>query len=213
LATFLFVGTTLEQQHWTRLYEETIPSALAWFQNEPRPSLQALDRCGAKPSFSLIDVGGGTSNLVDLLLEREWRDLTVLDIATSALELSKLRLGYWGSQVRWEHADIIKWRPYRRYDVWHDRAVFHFLTRPEQRQAYQRVLSAATAPGALVIVGTFAPDGPKSCSGLPVVHYDADTLATELGEDFRLMDHWREQHSTPSGNSQPFNWCSFQRDS
>ena len=200
---------TEQQAHWTRVYEEKAPSAVSWYQAEPEPSLRALERFGIQPSSSLIDVGGGASNLIDALLERGWNDLTILDIAPSALDATRERLGPRAAKVHWEVADITAWRPARRYDVWHDRAVFHFLTRPEQREAYRGALSAGLTPGGLLIMGTFAPDGPERCSGLPVERYDPATLARELGPSLELLESWREQHSTPWGAAQSFNWCVF----
>jgi 2-polyprenyl-3-methyl-5-hydroxy-6-metoxy-1,4-benzoquinol methylase len=197
------------QDHWTRVYEEKPPSTVSWYQAEPEPSLRALDRFGAEPSSSIIDVGGGASNLVDALLRRGWNDVTVLDIAAPALDASKERLGSEASRVSWEVADVTDWQPSRQYDVWHDRAVFHFLTQPEQRKAYRRALLAGIAPGGLVIMATFALDGPDKCSGLPVQRYDPAMLASELGDGFRLIEGWREEHTTPWGSAQSFNWCAF----
>jgi len=197
--------------HWTRVYEQKAVSAVSWYQAEPKLSLRALDRFGAQPSSSVIDVGGGASCLVDVLLDRGWRDITVLDIAAPALDAVKERLGALAAKVKWEVADITDWIPVRRYDVWHDRAVFHFLTDPRQREAYRRSLSAALADGGLVIIATFALDGPEQCSGLPVQRYDPASLAAELGESFTLIDGWREEHLTPWGSRQSFNWCAFCR--
>lgn len=191
------------------MYEEKDPSDVSWYQAEPEPSLRALERLGAQPSSSLIDIGGGASTLVDALLDRGWTDLTVLDIAPTALEAAKKRLGARASEVRWEVADITDWRPPRRYDVWHDRAVFHFLTEPEQRDAYRGALAAGLAKDGLVIMATFALDGPERCSGLPVERYDPAKLASELGPSFEPLESWREEHATPWGAGQSFNWCVF----
>lgn len=187
------------RDHWTGVYAEKSPTDVSWYQAEPEPSLRALDRFGGEPSSSFIDIGGGASTLVDALLHRGWRDVTVLDIAASALEAAKRRLGDDAAKVRWEDADITDWQPSRRYDVWHDRAVFHFLTEPEQREAYRRALSNGVAAGGLVIMATFALDGPERCSGLPVRRYDAEMLAKELGPSLELLDSWREDHTTPWG--------------
>lgn len=202
---------TSEQEHWTRVYEEKESSSVSWYQAEPEPSLRALSRFGASPSSSLIDVGGGASNLADALLEQGWQDITVLDIAPPALEASKKRLGPLAAKVHWEVADITKWLPVRRFDVWHDRAVYHFLIEAEQRVAYRRALLAGVAPGGLLVMATFALDGPEKCSGLPVQRYDPPSLAHELGTAFDLLDGWREEHVTPWGSRQSFNWCAFRR--
>jgi 2-polyprenyl-3-methyl-5-hydroxy-6-metoxy-1,4-benzoquinol methylase len=197
--------------HWTRVYAEKAPSDVSWYQAEPEPSLRALDRLGVQSSSSLIDVGGGASNLVDALLRRGWADVTVLDIAAPALEAVKDRLGSEAGKVRWEVADITRWQPSRQYDVWHDRAVFHFLTETEQREAYRRALFDGVSAGGLVIMATFAMDGPDKCSGLPVRRYDSASLAAELGAPLQRIDDWREMHVTPWGSSQSFNWCAFRR--
>lgn len=200
------------QDHWSRVYTEKSSSAVSWYQAEPEPSLDALDRFGAVPSLSLIDVGGGASTLVDSLLRREWQDVTVLDIAAPALDAARERLGRQAVKVHWEVGDITDWRPSRRYAVWHDRAVFHFLTRADQREAYRKALSMGVQPGGLVIMATFALDGPEKCSGLAVQRYDPEGLAAELGNGLRLVDDWREQHVTPWGSSQSFNWCAFRKE-
>jgi cyclopropane fatty-acyl-phospholipid synthase-like methyltransferase len=198
-----------QQEYWTRVYQEKAPSDVSWFQPEPEASLRALERFSCGPAQSLIDVGGGASSLVDCLLALGWGDVTVLDIAAPALEASRKRLGPKAENVHWEVADITDWQPPRHYDIWHDRAVFHFLTRSEQRKAYLGALSKGLAPNGLVIMATFALDGPEKCSGLPVQRYDPESLESELGDDFRLIEGWREQHATPWGSVQSFNWCVF----
>lgn len=202
---------TKRQAHWTRVYEEKPPSEVSWYQAQPKPSLRALDRFAVRPSCSLIDVGGGASNFVDALLMRGWEDITVLDIAAPALEAAKERVGPLAQKVCWAVADITDWQPSRQYDVWHDRAVFHFLTEPAQRAAYRRALLAGVGAGGLVIMATFALDGPARCSGLPVQRYNPASLARELGNGFSLVDDWREEHITPWGSSQAFNWCAFRQ--
>lgn len=201
--------STDPREHWNRAYTEKDPSSVSWFQLEPEPSLRALDRFGAKTTSSLIDVGGGASTLVDALIRRGWRDLTVLDIAPSALDHAKARLGDADHRVAWEVADVTTWSPARRYDVWHDRAVFHFLVQPQQRAAYLKALAEGLAPDGLVLMATFALDGPERCSGLPIEKYDAEKLARELGPSLQLLDSWREEHVTPWGAKQAFTWCAF----
>lgn len=197
--------------HWTHVYKAKAPTAVSWYQETPEPSLRALNRFGASASSSLVDVGGGASNLVDALLGQGWQDITVLDIAAPALEAAKARLGAMADKVRWEIADITNWHPARRFDVWHDRAVFHFLTEPKQREAYRFALSHGVAEGGLVVIATFALDGPEKCSGLPVQRYDPIGLAAEMGDELRLIEGWPEEHVTPWGASQSFNWCAFRR--
>lgn len=200
-----------DDAHWSAVYRSKHSETVSWYQPSPEPSLRALERQGVPSSAALIDVGGGASNLVDVLIERGWSDLSVLDIAAPALAVAKKRLGQSAAQVEWTVADITTWLPDRTYDVWHDRAVFHFLTRAEERQGYRRALLTGTAPGGLIVIATFAPDGPEKCSGLPVQRYDSESLSQELGPAFRLVDAWREAHLTPGGSSQAFNWCVFRR--
>ena len=204
------MGST-KHEHWTRVYQEKSASAVSWYQAEPEPSLRALDRFGAQPSSPLIDIGGGASMLVDALLHRGWEDITVLDIAAPALAAAKERLGEEARKVHWEVADITCWKPSRRYAIWHDRAVFHFLVSSEEREAYRRALHEGLAPGGLLIMATFALGGPEKCSGLPVQRYDEASLAGELGDAFTLLAGWGEEHVTPWGSTQSFNWCVFRR--
>jgi 2-polyprenyl-3-methyl-5-hydroxy-6-metoxy-1,4-benzoquinol methylase len=198
-----------QHDHWRKVYTDKQPEDVSWYQPTPEQSLLALDRYGAEPSQSLIDIGGGASTLVDALLARGWRDLTVLDIAAPALAAAQARLGEAGADVTWEVADITDWQPPSRYDIWHDRAVFHFLAEPEQRSAYIRALGHGLEPGGLAIFATFALDGPEKCSGLVVERYDADKLARTLGPKFSLAASWRDEHLTPWGASQAFTWCVF----
>lgn len=203
---------TIERQtHWHKVYTEKQPEDVSWYQSEPEQSLHALDRSGADPSQSLIDIGGGASTLVDVLLARGWRDLTVLDIAAPALAAAQARLGKMAENVTWRVADITTWQPPQRYDISHDRAVFHFLTEPQQRAAYVRALKEGLAKGGVAIIATFALDGPEKCSGLVVERYDADKLARTLGADFKLEATWRDEHETPWGTAQAFTWCMFRR--
>lgn len=197
--------------HWDEVYGNKSPSTLSWYQASPELSLKLLDRVFVTDQRSLIDVGGGASTLVDALLERGWIDLTILDIAAPALEVAQHRLGKSAQSVDWTVADITSWQPLRTYDVWHDRAVFHFLTSAHTREGYKRALMAATVAGSLVIIATFALQGPEKCSGLVVQRYSSDTLAEELGPRFQLLSAEIETHSTPGGSKQAFNWCLFQR--
>ncbi|MCM0000857.1 MAG: methyltransferase domain-containing protein [Erythrobacter sp.] len=203
--------TTDREDHWRKVYSDKRPEDVSWYQPAPEQSLLALDRFGAEPSQSLIDIGGGASTLVDALLARGWDDLTVLDIAAPALSASQARLGAASADVAWLVADITDWQPPRRYDVWHDRAVFHFLTQPEQRAAYVRALYHGLATNGLAIVATFAPEGPERCSGLEVERYEADRLAAALGSGVKLEASWRDDHMTPWGARQTFTWCLFRR--
>lgn len=199
------------QQHWEEVYRTKSADSVSWHQPTPEPSLHALDKLSVPTTASLIDVGGGASALVDHLLGRNFADLTVLDVADSALDTARRRLGASATKVHWEVADITDWSPPRRYDVWHDRAVFHFLTGDAQRRAYVDALREALAPGGALVIATFALDGPEKCSGLPVRRYDRTLLAQELGDDFTPIEDWRETHATPWGSTQAFTWCTFRK--
>lgn len=201
--------SSVRANHWRKVYTDKQPEDVSWFQAAPNQSLHALDLLGAHPAQSLIDIGGGASTLVDALLARGWRDLTVLDIASPGLAAAQARLGEASADVTWMVADITDWQPPHRYDIWHDRAVFHFLTEPEQRAAYIRAMGAALTGGGVAIIATFALDGPEKCSGLAVERYDADTLTRTLGPGFRLEASWRDDHLTPWSTPQAFTWCVF----
>jgi trans-aconitate methyltransferase len=201
------MATTPPQKHWDAVYTDKRPEEVSWYQPTPTASLDALDRFGCGSGEALIDIGGGASTLVDALLARGWSDVTVLDIAAPALAAAQARLGAAAAaRVHWEVADITAWQPPRAYAIWHDRAVFHFLTRPNQRTAYVSALSAGLAPGGLAIIATFALDGPEKCSGLVVERYDAARLSATLGPDFALEASWRDEHVTPWGAVQAFTW-------
>lgn len=200
-----------KREHWEEVYRTKAADSVSWYQPTPSPSLRALEELQLPATTSLIDVGGGTSSLVDRLVERGWSDLTVLDIAAPALEVARARLRDKAAGIAWVVADVTAWQPGRHYDVWHDRAVFHFLTEPAQRLAYRRALEAGTAPGGVVMIATFAPDGPERCSGLPVQRYDAVGLAGEFSSAFALERDWREDHITPRGSRQSFQWCVLRR--
>lgn len=201
----------IAKQHWDEVYATKSPDSVSWFQREATPSLHALDLLGAQPCQSLIDVGGGASTLVDALLDRGWTDVSVLDIAAPALNAAKERLAGTAERVNWIVADVTSWQPSRRYQVWHDRAVFHFLTDAARRAAYRKGLLSALQSNGAVIIATFAPYGPSHCSGLPVCRYDAEGIAKELGPELEMVEHWTEDHVTPAGNLQAFTWCVLRR--
>jgi SAM-dependent methyltransferase len=198
-------------EHWQQIYTARRADALSWFQESPDRSLELLLTPPLQHDAAILDVGGGASRLVDALLARGYTDVTVLDLASAALEQSAKRLGAHADRVHWITADITQWKPERRYEAWHDRAVFHFLTSAEQRAAYRAVLEAALAPDGVAVVATFALDGPERCSGLPVVRYSPESLAAELGPAFILTDACGEDHTTPAGSTQRFQWSRFQR--
>lgn len=198
------------REHWDGVYRDRAPQRVSWFQREPAVSLRLLAAAGLDAGSSVIDVGGGASVLVDRLVERGVPDVTVLDVAASALRVARDRLGPQGERVSWLIEDLLAWRPTRRYDLWHDRALFHFLTAPADRARYAAVLDQAVSWHGRVIIATFAKDGPHYCSGLPVARYGAGDLATEF-PGLHLVRSEREEHRTPSGGVQPFTWLVLSR--
>ena len=196
------------RRHWDKVYTTKAPDAVSWYQPHLARSLELIVRAAPDVSASIIDVGGGESTLVDDLLARGYADVTVLDISPTAIEVSKERLGALAQKVTWLAADITGVvLPGQHYDVWHDRAVFHFLTSASQRLAYVRQVKHSMKRGGHVIVATFGPEGPTQCSGLDVVRYDADSLHGEFGPQFRLVEHATEIHRTPRGTAQQFLYC------
>lgn len=190
-------------RHWQDAYDARGSRGVSWYESTPRVSLDLIERLGVTSAASVIDVGGGASTLVDELLRRGFGDVTVLDLAGNALAEVARRLP--GPPApRLLHVDFLSWEPERRYDLWHDRALLHFLVDEDDRETYLRALHAATAPGAGVILGTFAPDAPERCSGLPVRRYSAGELVELLGPGFELAESRREEHVTPGGAIQPF---------
>ncbi|MGO8719406.1 MAG: class I SAM-dependent methyltransferase [Acidobacteriaceae bacterium] len=200
------------REHWQRIYSTRQEGELSWFEDAPGISLELLLTPQLDKAAPVLDVGGGASRLPDALLDRGFTQLTVIDIAASALEKSAKRLARRASQVRWIAADITSWEPDRAYRAWHDRAVFHFLTEEEQRRAYRSALEKALTPGAIVVIGTFALDGPERCSGLEVRRYSPESLAAELGRAFRLTAVRMAEHVTPAGKVQRFQFSRFFRE-
>jgi hypothetical protein len=203
---------TESRAEWDKTYTAKGDTQVSWYQICPERSLALIEAAAPKRSSAIIDVGGGTSRLVDGLLSDGYSDLTVLDISGVALDRSMLRLGQLADHVSWIVADITQWLPTRSWDVWHDRAVFHFLTGNVAQEAYIRALRRGTAPGSSVIMATFALSGPERCSGLPVQRYSASTLADRLGSNFALYDQATEQHATPFGTTQDFLYAAFRRE-
>lgn len=194
--------------HWERIYTEKTPDAVSWYRPHLETSLALIKEASADRSASIIDVGGGESTLVDDLLAFGYENVTVLDISRTAVDVNKRRLGKASERVHWLVADItnVELEP-SAYDLWHDRAVFHFLTSSSDRAAYVRQVARAVKHGGHVIVSTFGPEGPVKCSGLDVVRYDAETLHGEFGVHFRLLGSSKELHRTPFGTIQQFIYC------
>ena len=199
------------KEHWEKVYTGKSPQSVSWFQPSAETSLRLI-RQAAPPTAAIIDVGGGASTLADGLLDAGYRRLTVLDLAGSALAAAQARLGARAAEVKWIESSILDAPlPRHAYDVWHDRAVFHFLTDPAERAAYVRQVLHALRPGGHVIVASFAEDGPEKCSGLPVMRYRPDALHAEFGAPFTLLRHERETHLTPAGANQQFVYCYCRR--
>jgi trans-aconitate methyltransferase len=175
------------------------------------PVARSYRRTGIRSDADIIDVGGGASRLVDCLLEKGFSRVTVLDLSANALDEAKKRLGRRGDGIDWIAADVTAWEPSRTYDLWHDRAAFHFLTDAVDRDAYVARLKKAVRAGGHVIIATFAPDGPEKCSGLPIVRYNPEAVASALGAGFELVDSRRHDHVTPGGNTQRFQFSRFLR--
>jgi trans-aconitate methyltransferase len=199
------------REHWNEVYATKPADSVSWYQSVPQLSLDLIGRAELAPDSAIIDIGGGASALAGRLLQKGCRDVTVLDIAATALGVARAGLGEDAERIRWIVADITEWRPERRYDLWHDRAVFHFLTATADRDAYLAALRAGTRAGSQVIIATFAPDGPERCSGLPVQRYAPQELADVLGEDFALVEAGSTQHLTPGGATQQFQFSRFAR--
>lgn len=197
------------KEHWERVYETKATDSVSWFQEHAGRSLQLIQSSGVELSAPIIDVGGGASTLIDDLLADGYSNLTVLDLSSAALSAAQKRLGPERSaRVQWLTADITEVElPVHAFEVWHDRAVFHFLTSEQERQKYVQAVLRAVKPGGHVIVATFAENGPIQCSGLPVFRYSAHGLHAEFGESFSLVQHEHEAHSTPFGTVQQFVYC------
>jgi SAM-dependent methyltransferase len=199
-------------RHWNTVYGARNEEALTWYEERPAPSLELI-KAHARPGDAIIDVGGGASRLADALVAEDYGPVTVLDVSQAALEASRARLGEAGERVTWIAADITAWTPAATYALWHDRAVFHFLTDARDRAAYVAAMNAALPPGGTAIIATFAEDGPETCSGLPVVRYSPETLAKTLDDilpgRFRSIGGRLHTHITPKGNRQQFHISVF----
>jgi len=199
------------QAHWQNVYTKKGENEVSWFQENPAPSLELIAQVGATSTSAIIDIGGGASRLVDNLVELDFENVTVLDLSEAALEAAKDRLGGRATRVQWIVADATVWEPREAYDIWHDRAAFHFLTEERDRAAYIARLEGALKVGGHAIIATFALDGPERCSGLAVVRYDPASLGQTLGRTFQLVDTRQHAHATPWGSNQSFQFSVFRR--
>ncbi|MGO4702850.1 class I SAM-dependent methyltransferase [Dyella sp. 2RAB6] len=196
---------------WDEVYRNKSADTVSWFQARPTLSLTLIEHAGVPKGAPVIDVGGGASSLVDHLLREDYADLTVMDLSDSALATSRERLGDSARQVDWITGDVLAFAPLKRYALWHDRAVFHFLVDADSRRRYLDALRRASQAGTQIVMATFAEDGPDRCSGLPVARYGVRELHAMFGADYELLESTRETHRTPGGTDQHFSWVRLQR--
>ncbi len=197
------------KEHWETFYQQQVSSEANWYQDYPQLSLQFIESAGVAIDQPVLDVGAGTSLLVDNLLLKGFEKLSVLDISETAVKQSRQRLGLKADSVEWHVADVRTFKSPQRFALWHDRAVFHFFVNETDRQAYLEVMKATLQPNGHVVLATFAQHGPEYCNGLPVQRYDATGLEEALGSDFDLIESWPEEHITPNGGVQPFIYALF----
>jgi len=198
------------QEHWQQVYSSKAADEVSWYQRDPEVSIRLIEK-HSSPSSHVIDVGAGESLLVDQLMSRGYGELTVMDISLSALDHVKIRLGANADVVKFEVADVRHWQSSHTFDVWHDRAVFHFMNSEDDVASYVQALQASMVSGGIAIIGTFAEDGPTQCSGLDVRRYSSDQLATVFSEEFSLIETESEEHVTPWGSIQHFTWVVLRR--
>jgi len=197
-------------EHWEGVYQAEAEAEVSWFEDRPQVSLDLIAATGATTDAAIVDIGAGSSRLVDCLLDQGFRQITALDLSETALAKTRARLPR-DVPVTWVVGNVLDWQPSGHVDVWHDRAAFHFLTEPADQEAYLRVMDRALASGGHAIIGTFAPDGPEKCSGLPVARFDAALLAERLGPGYRLVTSRNHDHHTPWGAVQRFHFGLFQK--
>ncbi len=199
------------KEHWNAVYDTKKVTEVSWYEPMPENSLDLISGCTLEKDSAVIDVGGGDSFLAEFLLARGFSNITVVDISEKALDRAKERLGEQAEKVKWVVTDITQFEPREKYDLWHDRAAFHFLTEDEQVKAYMNVLMQAVKPGGFVIIGTFSDRGPKTCSGLPIKQYSIADLQQLFEQEFENLNSKTADHTTPSGAVQNFTFCSFRR--
>jgi SAM-dependent methyltransferase len=199
-----------KQDHWEHVFGSKGPTELSWFQPVPSRSMAMIRATGIPLEAPVIDIGAGVSSLVDLLLNSDYSNITVLDISAAALAESRARLRDAAARVKWIRADVLEWPPLARYYVWHDRAMFHFLRDPGSVDTYLNSMRTALVPGGHLILATFGPEGPDRCSGLDVQRYSIERLTALLGDDFELKSYELEDHKTPTGNLQQYLYSRWQ---
>ena len=199
------------QAHWEQVYSEKTPTEVSWFQSHPQQSLELVNTAAIDKTARIIDVGGGASTLVDFLLDAGYQNIAVLDIAQAAIEQAKRRLGERASKVVWIKEDVTAFSADEAFDIWHDRAVLHFLTGRDEQKKYVAVLRRTLKPGGQAVIAAFNLEGPDKCSGLGIVRYSAETMSALLGCAFQLIETLTEEHATPRGSSQSFVYCRFRK--
>ena len=197
------------KDHWERIYQKHAPTEVGWYQAYPERSLKLINNTGVGNDSRIIDIGGGTSKLSEHLHHKGYKKLEVLDISKKSIEKARSQIGEKSSRINWIEADVTKYSFRKQYDVWHDRAVFHFLAKEEDRKGYVNSLNQALKLNGHLIIATFSLDAPSKCSGLPVVRYSPEILQNELGDNFNLVEALVEDHVTPSGVKQNFIFCRF----
>lgn len=200
-----------KKDHWEDVYQRKKVDEVSWYQTQPECSLRLIDSVNLNPDAGIIDIGGGASKLVDCLLARGYTNVSVLDISGRALAVAKERLGCESDPVEWIEFDVLEFQPREKFNFWHDRAVFHFLTEPKEREKYLETMNGALNANAHVLIAVFGPEGPEKCSGLPVQRYSPELLQQTLGPDYALLSSEQENHTTPSGNQQQFVYCLFRK--
>lgn len=205
------MDTQQRRDHWQTVFTTKGERDVSWFQERPDISLDMIAATGLGRDAAIVDIGGGASRLVDALVAQDFTHVSVLDISDAALATARARLGAAAANVQWIAADVTRWQPAQTYDVWHDRAAFHFLVAAQDRAAYAERVLLAVRPGGHVIIATFALDGPERCSGLPVMRHDAASIGTALGPAFELVESRRHDHPTPGGAVQRFQFSRFRR--
>lgn len=202
-----------KKQHWDKIYSEKPPTEVSWYEPMPQESLELIKSCGISNEAAIIDIGGGDSFLAEFLISLGYKDVTVVDISSKVIERAKERMCEKADEVTWITADASNFRPKRKYDLWHDRAAFHFLTTQEQRNNYLETVYKAVKPGGYMIMGTFSDKGPEKCSGLEVQRYSVGEMCKLFEEEFNMLSGKNIDHYTPSGATQNFTFCSFQKKS
>lgn len=201
--------TSNEKAHWEEVYKSKTPEQVSWTQTKPVHSLQFIENSNLPKDAKIIDIGGGDSNLVDFLLEQGYTDITVMDISKNALLRAQARLGERAKQVKWIESNVVDFKPTEKYALWHDRAVFHFLTTPQDIAAYQAIVNAAVTD--TLVVATFSKNGPLRCSGLDIQQYNSEDLTAVFAEEFTLNNSLYDDHITPFDTKQNFVYCQFNK--